>query len=138
MIGLALLLALPLAGAATLPAETRAIYVAAGLKVKGTAVSGCTGDGAEAKASRFVTERHDLNVDGRREAIVTEINDDCFGNSGRAFTVVGTDVGGRWHRLGGAVGTPTVLRTRHRGWVDIAAVTPDGTSELHWTGLGYK
>jgi len=133
-----LLALLAAAAAVPLPPEARAIYAAAGMTVNAGTVDGCTGSGAEAKASRFAVERHDLNIDGRAEAVVSEINGDCFGSSGRAFTVVGTDVGGRWHRLGGANGTSRLLPTRHLGWRDIGAVTADGVTELHWTGLGYK
>lgn len=138
-LALALLLTASAADAAPLtPKQTLAVYAAAGLTVKGTTVIGCAGDTADAKGSRFAVTQIDLNVDGRAEVIVSETNSSCFGTSGHGFTIVGQDIGGRWHRLGGGVGIATVLHTRHIGWFDIGIKAPDGPSELHWAGLQYK
>ena len=121
-------------------ADLAKAYVAAGLTVKGSDVTGCVKDQPAAPPSRFRAERIDLNADGRPEALVTEYNASCFGTAGASFTIVGQAVTGRWRRLGGSTGTARVLATRHLGWVDIAVQAPgdDKPAQLRWTGTRYQ
>ena len=141
ILGLALLALPALAAAPAFSAtDTAAIYKAAGFAMKGRAIVGCDAADASWPRSDFAIEAVDLNGDGKPEALVNEGNTACYGNTDNGFTVVARDAGGVWRKLGGAVGMPVPLKTRHAGWLDIEVGGP-GMGKMpviRFDGKGYR
>ena len=140
VLGAAAFAAPGVAAPALTAAETVAAYAAAGYVTKGTAIAGCAAENTTSPPSRFDLQIIDLNIDGRSEAIIGETNAACYGSSGSSFTIVGKDVGGRWHRFGGTVGIAVVRPSRSLGWSDIEVQLPGPGRPrvLRWSGIGYR
>lgn len=141
LVAAAALLAAPaLAVPGLTAADSAAAYAAAGYTMVNGKLAGCEGEQPGRPASRYAVDIVDLNVDGRPEAIITETNAACYGVNGSSFTVVSKDVGGRWRRIGGSVGTATRLPARHLGWADLRVSVAGATKPvaLRWNGLGYQ
>ena len=117
----AVLFAMPLLAAAPAfsPAETAAIYKAAGFTVKGKTIIGCDASDPGWPRSNFSIEAIDLNDDGKAEAIVTEGNIACYGGDETGFNIMARNPDGSWRRIGSATGGTMPLKTRHNGWRDI-------------------
>jgi hypothetical protein len=69
-------------------------------------------------------EMQDVNGDGTRDAWVKESSLFCYGSATRFFVLVTPRAGGGWVNLLEAVGDPTVLSTKNKGWPDIEAAGP--------------
>jgi hypothetical protein len=101
------------------PADTAAIYKAAGFKPNGRGWIGCDAADPGWPRSDFSIEAIDLGGDGKPEAIVTEGNSACYGGDEMAFTIVARQPDGSWRRIGGSTGGAVPLKTRHNGWLDL-------------------
>jgi len=122
------------------PAETAAIYRAAGFTVSGDKVSGCDAAEPEWPRSSFFVEAVDLDGDGKPEAIVSEGNTACYGRDEMGFTILAKGSDGAWHKLATGTGGTLVLKTKTQGWLDIEYGGPgmDRKPVLHWNGKAYE
>lgn len=122
------------------PAETLAIYNAAGFTMRGKAIVGCDAADPGWPRSDISIDAIDLNGDGKPEVIVNEGNSACYGSTGNGFTVLAKSPAGQWRRLGKAVGMPGPLQTRHAGWLDIEIGGPGfgRMPVLRFDGTAYK
>lgn len=122
------------------PAETAAIYRAAGFKVQGGKVIGCDAADPGWPRSSFFIEAVDLDGDGKPEAIVTEGNVACYGRDEQGFTVLARSPDGSWRKLAVESGTPLVLKSRRNGWLDIEYGGPGMQKQpvLRWNGKAYR
>ena len=121
------------------PAETAAIYEAAGFTVQGDKVIGCDAADPSWPRSSFFIEAVDLSGDGKPEAIVSEGNIACYGGDEQAFTVLAKNADGTWRKLVAGSGGTLVLTTRHAGWLDIEYGGPGMQKQpvLRWNGTTY-
>ncbi|WP_426167300.1 hypothetical protein [Sandarakinorhabdus sp. DWP1-3-1] len=101
------------------PADTAAIYKAAGFAMKGKAVVDCAAGDASWPRSNFVIEAIDLSGDGRPEAVLSEGNIACYGRDETGFTILARNPDGSWRKIGASTGGIMPLKTRHNGWLDI-------------------
>lgn len=115
------LLAMPALAAtpAFSPADTAAIYKAAGLALKGKTVVDCAAADPSWPRSHFDIEAIDLSGDGKPEAVLSEGNAACYGRDETAFTIVARNPDGSWRKIGASTGGIMPLKTRHNGWLDI-------------------
>lgn len=122
------------------PAETAAIYKAAGFTVEGSKVIGCDATDPGWPRSDFFIEAVDLNADGKPEAIVSEGNIACYGRDEQGFNILAQNPDGTWRRLAAGSGVTLVLRTRHKGWLDIEYGGPGMQQQpvLKWNGTSYE
>ncbi len=138
---LALATASEAAGPASFPpAETAAIYRAAGFTVEGERVIGCDATDPSWPRSHFSIEAVDLDGDGKPEAIVNEGNVACYGRDEQGFTVLARSSDGTWRRLAQRAGVTFVLKTRTKGWLDIEYGGPGMQTQpvLRWNGKTYE
>ncbi len=116
----ALFLSTPAMAAAPFsPADTAAIYKAAGLAMKGKAIVDCAAADPTWPRSRFDIEAIDLSGDGKPEAVLSEGNIACYGRDETAFTILARNPDGSWRKLVQNTGGIMPLKTRHNGWLDI-------------------
>jgi hypothetical protein len=122
------------------PAESAAIYTAAGFKVKGKTIGGCDAADPGWPRSSFSIEAIDLNGDGKAEAIVTEGNVACYGRDEMGFTILARAPDGKWRVLARDTGGTMVLKTKHNGWLDIEYGGPGMQKHpvLRFDGKVYK
>lgn len=122
------------------PAESAAIYTAAGFTVKGKAISGCDAADPGWPRSDFSIEAIDLSGDGKAEAIVTEGNIACYGRDEMGFTILAKAPDGKWRVLARENGGTMILKTRHNGWLDIEYGGPGMQKQpvLRYDGKLYK
>lgn len=122
------------------PAETAAIYKAAGFTLEGSKVIGCDASDPSWPRSSFFIEAVDLNADGKPEAIVSEGNIACYGGAEQGFTILARNPDGTWRSLGAQSGATRVLKTRHNGWLDIEFGGPGTQAQpvLQWNGTSYQ
>lgn len=122
------------------PADTAAIYTAAGFKVEGSKVIGCDAADPSWPRSHFSIEAVDLDADGKPEAIVSEGNVACYGRDEQGFTVMARNPDGTWRRLAQRSGVTFVLKTRTKGWLDIEYGGPGMQTQpvLRWNGKTYE
>lgn len=122
------------------PAETAAIYKAAGFTVEGSKIIGCDATDPGWPRSNFFIEAVDLNADGKPEAIVSEGNIACYGGDEQGFNVLARNPDGTWRRLAAQSGVTLVLKTRHKGWLDIEYGGPGMQVQpvLTWNGTSYE
>ena len=122
------------------PTETAAIYKAAGFTVRGSKVIGCDASDPSWPRSSFFIEAVDLNGDGSPEAIVSEGNIACYGQDEQGFTVLSKSPDGNWRKLAANSGGALVLKTRHKGWLDIEYGGPGLQKHpvLRWNGKAYQ
>lgn len=134
-----LLLAVPCAAAGFSPAELASIYKGAGYTVRGNKPVGCDAADPSWPRSSFHVEAVDLNGDGKPEAIVSEGNVACYGRDEMGFHVVARNADGSWRRLASDSGGTMVLKTRHKGWLDIEYGGPGMQKQpvLIWNGKAY-
>jgi hypothetical protein len=120
--------------------EIRAIYSTAGFAVQGSTVIGCDAKDPNGPRSRFSIRAADLNGDGKPEAIVSEANTACYGRDEQRFTVLAQDASGQWRKLGTGAGATRVLKSRHKGWLDIEYGGPGMQRHpvLLWNGKTYQ
>ncbi len=116
---------LPLAASAAEPskAEREAIFEAAGFKAKGDQFVHCDEDVTMSYSPGRI-EMEDVNGDGTRDAWVKESSVFCYGNTAEFFVLVTQQAGGGWVNILEAVGVPTALATKSKGWPDIEAGGP--------------
>jgi hypothetical protein len=122
------------------PAESAAIYTAAGFKMKGKTISGCDAADPGWPRSSFSIEAIDLSGDGKPEAIVTEGNIACYGRDEMGFTILANGPDGKWRVLARDNGGTMPLKTRHNGWLDIEYGGPGMQKHpvLRYDGKVYK
>lgn len=101
------------------PADTAAIYKAAGFATKGKTIIGCDAADPNWPRSSFNIEAIDLNGDGKPEAIVSEGNAACYGQDEMGFTILARNPDASWRKVGGNTGGALPLKTRHNGWLDL-------------------
>jgi hypothetical protein len=122
------------------PAETAAVYKAAGFTMKGKTVVGCDGADPSWPRSSFSIEAIDLNADNQPEAIVSEGNVACYGRDEMGFTILARNPDGSWRKIGANSGGTMPLKTRHNGWLDIEYGGPGMQKQpvLLFDGQTYK
>jgi hypothetical protein len=128
------------AAAAFNPADTAALYKAAGFTVKGKTIIGCDAADPGWPRSSFNIEAIDLNGDGKPEAIASEGNVACYGRDETGFTILARNPDGSWRKIGGSTGGIMPLKTRHNGWLDIEYGGPGMQKQpvLRFDGKAYK
>lgn len=138
--GLAATTAAPAMAAAFNPADTAAIYKAAGFTMKGKTIIGCDAADPGWPRSSFNIEAIDLNADGKPEAIVSEGNTACYGRDEMGFTILARNPDGSWRKIGQNSGGTMPLKTRHNGWLDIEYGGPGMQKQpvLRFDGKAYK
>jgi hypothetical protein len=104
--------------------EREEIFKAAGFKAKGDRFVHCDEDVTTSSSSGRI-EMQDVNRDGTRDAWVKENSLFCYGDTAEFFVLVTPRAGGGWVNLLEAVGVPTVLPSRSKGWPDIEVGGPD-------------
>ncbi|CAM5788820.1 hypothetical protein [Castellaniella caeni] len=130
--------------AADASAQDAAIFQAAGLKqVKGHWESGCNDGNDDPKGiydPATITDRKDINGDGRPDVIITEGGVFCYGNTGQAFWIVTQKPDGSWKQMINAIGIPDLRKTKGvDGWPDILIGGPGMCFPLvRWNGKAYK
>lgn len=136
--------AAPAVAAPASPDQDTAIFQAAGLKQVGDHwESGCN-TGNDTPGSTYdpatITDRKDLNGDGRPDAIVTEGGVFCYGNTGQAFWIVTQQPDGAWKLMTHAIGIPDFLKTKGvGGWPDVLIGGPGICFPVaRWNGKAYK
>ncbi len=138
----ALFLAAPAFAAAPAfnPADTAAIYKAAGFAMKGKAVVDCAAGNPEWPKSSLFIEAIDLSGDGKPEAILSEGNTACYGRDEMGFTILARNPDGSWRKLGQNTGGTAPLKTRHNGWLDIEYGGPGMQKQpvMRFDGKVYK
>lgn len=119
-----------------------AIYRAAGLKnIHGHWESGCNdGNPGGIYDPATITDRADLNGDGRPDAMITEGGVYCYGNTGQAFWIVAQQADGGWKLMLDATGIPVVRTTKGvDGWPDIMIGGPGMCFPVvRWNGKTYE
>lgn len=126
------------------PTEDAAIFRAAGLKsVQGHWESGCNDGNNDPNAvydSATITDRKDLNGDGRIDAVISEGGVFCYGNTGQAFWVVAQQPDGAWKLMINSIGIPDFRKTKGvDGWPDILIGGPGMCFPVvRWNGKAYK
>jgi hypothetical protein len=125
LIGAAIFAPLATAGSAAEPSkeEREEIFKAAGFKPKGGQFVHCDED-VTLSSSPGRIEMADVNGDGTRDAWVLESSTFCYGNTAEFFVLVTPRAGGGWVNLLEAVGVPTALPTKSKGWPDIEVGGP--------------
>src|SRR5688572_4007467 len=96
------------------PAESAALYAAAGFRMGGGTITSTI---CNQPAMPRVTYL-DLNGDGAAEALAVDKSASCYGEPGEWFTVVRRGPGGKWQAILRNVGIVSWESTRTRGWVD--------------------
>lgn len=135
-----LLIAAPALAAAFGPADTAAIYKAAGFKVAGGKVSGCDATDPNWPRSDFNLESVDLSGDGKPEAILSESNIACYGRDEAGFWILARNPDGSWRVLAQNSGGTLVLETKHNGWLDVEYGGPGMQKQpvLRYNGKTYQ
>ncbi len=138
----ALLLATPTIAAAPAfnPADTAAIYKAAGFAMKGKAVVDCAAADPNWPRSNFFIEAIDLSGDGKPEAVLSEGNIACYGRDETGFTILARNPDGSWRKLAQNTGGIMPLKTRHNGWLDVEYGGPGMQKQpvMRFDGKVYK
>lgn len=105
------------------PADSAAIFKAAGFKAKGGKQVRCEDDVTQSYSAGSI-EMEDLNGDGRAEAWVKEGSLFCYGNTAEAFVLLTKGANGAWTSILDEVGVALLLDTKHKGWRDIEVGGP--------------
>jgi hypothetical protein len=132
---------IPLAAASTdltlTDADRLAAFKAAGaLQRKGMWVM-CADDPNSSGAT--IDTVHDLNGDGRPEAVVTEGGTFCYGHAGTGYQLLSKQADGKWRVMSGGSGIPEFLKTKGvGGWPDISVGGPGFCFPVQrWNGKAY-
>ncbi len=82
---------------------------------------------------------HDLNGDGRPEAVVTEGGTFCYGHAGTGYQLLSKQADGKWRVMTGSSGIPEFLKTKGvGGWPDISVGGPGFCFPVQrWNGKAY-
>lgn len=131
-------LALAAPSIAETPADSAAIFKAAGFNDVGGKYVRCTEDTTSSYVPGSI-EMADLNGDGVPEAWVHETSQVCFGDTAVAFVLVGKDKSGNWTKLLDQAGVAEIQTTKTNGWPDILVGGP-GVGPMppfKWTGEKY-
>jgi hypothetical protein len=127
----------PTQAAGPSPAETAAIFKAAGGVRRGGKWLLCAEDPA---ADGAAIERFgDLNGDGRPEVVLTEGGTFCYGHTGAGFTLLSKQADGSWRPVTADIGIPEFLTTKGLGgWPDISIGGPGFCFPVQrWNGKEY-
>jgi hypothetical protein len=134
-----MLLLAALLAAAPLP-EQAAIFTAAGFKkVRGAWRTDCDQAGADDYQPGAIDTFHDLNGDGRPEAVVTEGGSFCYGNTGTGFWLLSRQANGRWSKLYNSQGVAEFLKTRGANNMPDLSIGGPGFCfpVVRWNGKAY-
>ncbi len=125
--------------AALSAADEKAAFTAAGFKFTGKQWRACGDPGTASYQPGFVQVVHDLNRDGRMEAILTENSAACFGSSGAGYWIVSQQANGSWKLITSGEGNVRVLETRGVGnWPDLEIGGPGFCFPIErWNGKAY-
>lgn len=95
--------------------------------------------GAPAPAGVEIGTVHDLNGDGRPEAVVTDSGTYCYGHAGTGFKLLSKQADGSWRVMAQETGMPEFLKTRGAGgWPDISIGGPGFCFPVQrWNGKVY-
>ena len=133
---------LGLAAATVPPAETGAIFMAAGFVRRGAVWKSGNCDGAESESYSpgTIQEYRDINADGRPDAIVIEGGAICYGMTGMHFWLLSKQPSGAWVRMYDETAMPSFLATKGvGGWPDIELGGPGFCFPVwRWTGKQYR
>ena len=132
-VGVAALLWGSAAQAQTSPAdrarEAAAMLTAAGFKFQGAQIVNGCGRPVQPRPTAV-----DLDGDGRPEAVVTDLDPQCYGGPGEAFSVIRRQGPANWTLVGAGRGRIKVLETRTNGWRDYSLEGPG--CQRTWTYQG--
>lgn len=126
------------AGTTLSKGEEVALFKAAGaVQRKGKWV--ICADDPQASGAQIET-LHDLNGDGRPEALLTEGGTFCYGGTGMGFTLLSMQPDGRWRVMTRNTGIAEFLKTRGTdNWPDISVGGPGFCFPvMRWNGKEYK
>lgn len=112
---------------------------AAGFTFKAGQWRSCDDPGTPGYSPGQIDTVRDLNDDGRPEAIVTEGSTFCYGATEVGYALVSRQADGRWKRMAGGEGIPTILSTKGRdGWPDMQIGGPGFCHPVErWNGREY-
>ena len=109
--------------------EAAAMLTAAGFKIQGAQIVNACGRPVQPRPSAV-----DLDGDGRPEAIVTDVDPQCYGGSGEAFSVIQRQGPASWALVGAGRGRIKLLETRTNGWRDYSLEGPGCQRVWNYTG----
>ena len=120
------------------PADEAAALKAAGFKLTGKQWHKCD-DASPSYVAGRIEEVRDLNGDGRLDALITERSDNCYGNTGAAYSLVSQQANGTWKLMAEGMGMVTFLSTKGvGGWPDMEVGGPGFCFPvLRWDGSKY-
>lgn len=95
--------------------------------------------GAPEPGGAVIDMVHDLNGDGRPEAVVSEGGSYCYGFAGVGFQLLSKQSDGGWRVITSDTGMPTFLKTNGvGGWPDISVGGPGFCFPVQrWNGKAY-
>jgi hypothetical protein len=95
--------------------------------------------GAPEPAGAVIETVHDLNGDGRPEAVVMDGGSYCYGFTGAGFQLLSKQPDGGWRVIAGDIGIPEFLKTKGTGgWPDILIGGPGFCFPVQrWNGKAY-
>lgn len=130
-----------LAAATAPPAETSAIFTAAGFVRRGAVWKSGNCDGAESESYSpgNIEEYRDINGDGRPDAVVTEGGAICYGMTGTHFWLLSKQANGSWKLMLHETAMPSFLGAKGAaGWPDIELGGPGFCFPVRrWNGKAY-
>lgn len=109
--------------------EAAAMLTTAGFKFQGAQIVNACGRPVQPRPTAI-----DLNGDGRPEAVVTDVDPQCYGGTGEAFSVIQRQGPASWTLVGAGRGRIKVLETRTGGWRDYTLEGPG--CQRTWTYQG--
>jgi hypothetical protein len=109
--------------------EAAAMLAAAGFRIQGAQVVNSCGRAVQPRPGAV-----DLNGDGRPEAVVIDVDPQCYGGTGEAFSVIQRQGPASWTLVGAGRGRIKLLETRTGGWRDYSLEGPG--CQRTWTYQG--
>ena len=95
------------------------MLTAAGFKIQGAQIVNACGRAVQPRPGAV-----DLNGDGRPEAVVVDVDPQCYGGTGEAFSVIQRQGPASWTLVGAGRGRIKLLETRTNGWRDYSLEGP--------------
>lgn len=118
------------------PTERVAVFKAAGAVQRGGKWLLCPDEPNPEDSS--IEQLHDLNGDGRPEAVITEGGSFCYGHAYRGYAIVSKQANGSWRPIAQGSGIPNFLATKSGGWPDMEIGGPGFCFPVQrWNGKGY-
>jgi hypothetical protein len=109
--------------------EAAAMLTAAGFQIRGAQIVNACGRPVQPRPTAV-----DLNGDGKPEAVVADVDPQCYGGTGEAFSIIQRRGPANWGLVGAGRGRIKLLETRTGGWRDYSLEGPG--CQRTWTYQG--